>query len=943
MLPLHKSESPNLAPAQPLQQAAERKAKDRTVEVDTRWFMAKRQELEQEDEKVWRDTVLLWELIFGMVEGKSLARRGRNGGWRWVPMPQRTDEPVYGYNLMGFYSDNIKAKWTQSNTDVNWRPTSDKDKAGGSAKAADKISDYYERRIYTQNFRQTEAMLAQCGKYARYYYYSDEAKRKARRPIYEEQQLKLGDSTYFCPDCGEIGLADDAGMSGAVDGGEGLGNPAAIEHGAGDLAAAMGAGQPGIPTMPAMDDDGLRGGAGPAMGGMPSASGQPGAPGALGIDPATREAINAQYGHDEVGEWEAGMEAPHPPELEGMEPDEDQHLKSIGVCPHCGSPNAEITHAQPFNVTNIAGMEEYETGDIVCESVPAFELKHDIGMNPQESPYLIRRRRIRTDILQAKFTFLPIGKNHSDNQGMRAEDELKTSVYGSSTGAYGGQKESSSTTAEFIQIWLDPCMYSQAVLREDMTTLAGVTLPAGTRLIDVFPDGMYQCWIQGIDGVIELRNEHHRDYWVGQVYRMRAISALGSGLEDMVEGQRQYNLVMSIIYTQLRTAAMPATLFEQQLLPNGVSAYLGSLSNIPVDTNVLDGKRLSDAVHQLSPQPPTGQHFSYAQAMDIYLQKSSRVTDIGLGQALGMDNSTATGSQIASANAQALFAPQLALKAEVDRRGAEIILELFRKYTPDEVYIALSGKRGELDGVWLSQADIETDLFAEVALDSYLPQTNLERRDRWRQFLMDMGGLPGLKAAMDQMPNLVEQLSELYDVDLGAEDYSAAAEVCFRRIEQMKAAEPMAQVWIQGLPPTQMAADPATGQLIEVPIDPMQEAASLLLQALDPPIEAEEMGHLAAVFYLRSWLTEDEGLNASPILRAGVKAMIAAHFQGMIQEQQMMGVLGSALQMPMMPPPAGGAAESSGPTISIPNRPRPNDKMSENLKSGRQVAAAPAQ
>jgi hypothetical protein len=49
---------------------------------------------------------------------------------------------------------------------------------------------------------------------------------------------------------------------------------------------------------------------------------------------------------------------------------------------------------------------------------------------------------------------------------------------------------------------------------------------------------------------VELRNEHHKDFFVGQVYRMRAMSSLGTGIEDMVEGQRQYNLIMSIIYTQ---------------------------------------------------------------------------------------------------------------------------------------------------------------------------------------------------------------------------------------------------------------------------------------------------------------------------------------------------------------------------------------------------------
>ena len=41
---------------------------------------------------------------------------------------------------------------------------------------------------------------------------------------------------------------------------------------------------------------------------------------------ADRAIINAQYGHDEVAEWEAGLEAPHPPEMEQCEQDEARHL-----------------------------------------------------------------------------------------------------------------------------------------------------------------------------------------------------------------------------------------------------------------------------------------------------------------------------------------------------------------------------------------------------------------------------------------------------------------------------------------------------------------------------------------------------------------------------------------------------------------------------------------
>src|SRR5262249_35968399 len=145
-------------------------------------------------------------------------------------------------------------------------------------------------------------------------------------------------------------------------------------------------------------------------------------------------------------------------------------------------------------------------------------------------------------------------------------------------------------TVDFTQVWLSPCLYSRKRLNKDLQTASGQTIPAGTMLADVFKRGLYMCFIEGIKGPVELRDECHADYWVGGVLRQRAISSLGSGIEDIVNSNMQLNLVYSIIYEQLRTSAMPATLFDERLLPNGASAYLGSLANIPVQLAALDDK-----------------------------------------------------------------------------------------------------------------------------------------------------------------------------------------------------------------------------------------------------------------------------------------------------------------------------------------------------------------
>lgn len=901
-LTLATSQQPNLAPSDELLRNAQENAGDRSVEIDPEWFTEIKAEFENEEKPTWEGQQLLWALIFLIIEGKSLLKRARYGnGWRYPELPDRTDTPVYGFNFAGFYSENIKAKWTNSNTDIRWRPMRDADDAIGATKGAQHVRDFLRRKIYTQDFKQTEALLAQCGKYARYYYYTDKVKGYGRRPRYENQQLQFGESIYFCADCGSGGPMPGDGVSG-IDAANAYGGATPVQpDGAGIAADAdpysadntfgANAGELSGPQLSGGAQGGLneqtqtQGG---IAGGVQSLAGSDQIP---PFDVSPRVDSGSDFALDAGGIGGAGEEYPD------LYPDQ-MGTDQGPTCPECGSPNIEVEQAEPFEVETVAGYDDIETGSIVSEPVPAFELKHETTKSPQDSNYLIRNRRVRVAELEYEYPDLKIKQGKTDDRGLAIEDDLKRATYESGGSASGRSGTNETPTVDFTQIWLSPCIYARKKLKKDMQTASGQTIPAGTLLSDVFKKGLYMCFIEGIKGPIEVRDECHKDYWVGGVLRQRAISSMGSGIEDIINSNMQLNLVYSIIYEQLRTSAMPATLFDERLLPNGASAYLGSLANIPVSLSALDDKlSIRDAVHQLQPQPPTAQHFGYADKLNQHMQLASRVTDFS-GGLPGVNNDTATGAEILESNSQSLFAPQLANKAEVDRRGSEIELQLFKDNQFDEMYISLQGSRGEQDGIWLSAASINTDLYAEVVQDSYLPQTNRERRERWDAFLQRVGGLPGLKAALQEYPDQVEQLAEIFDVDLAGEDYTAAAELCRERIEQMKLALPTVQVMSQGMPSVQMAADPMTGEMVAMPVDPMAEAGQFLLGILTCPPEPEQLGHLASIRYLRAWRTTDEGKKAPPELWAGVKAMLYAEIEGFMAEAAMMGMVSMA-GMPM--------------------------------------------
>lgn len=829
-------------------------------------LQATAKKLKREKEQVWRDKDLLTQVIYLYVENKGLFRRGKNG-IRVLPMPERSDSPVYSFGVTGFYADNIKAKWTNSNTDVKFRPARDVEDAIGAADGYDTVHEHYRRRIYDAYFKQRESTFALCGRYTRYFYYSDEAKGYERRPRIGQQELQLSEGAYYCADCGNAGSLGELG------------------------------GMPGV---------------GPDLGGGGLAGEQPRGPepvgemgdgDAAGASAESHAAVNAPVAGD-VGLPDSGGQGTSPETAAEM------------ACPQCGSPNLDVEPPASVPVETVEGYDEVETGDITGEVISPFELRHEIDKLPQESDWLCRTRRVRASVLQEKFPALTVKASRGENPGLDRQRELQESGYfGAGTtfaSRFAGKDDDE--FVDFEQWWLAPCLYADWQLESPVETLEGQTIPAGAPLSEIYPDGLYFCVIAGVDGIVEVANESHKEHFVGGVYRMTPSNALGSGIEDMVEGNRQFNLVYSMIYEQLRSGAWPATLYEESLFPNGLAAYIGrGNKNLPVKTIGLpEGRTLNDSVKQLMPQPPSAQHFQYAQKLDEYTQKASRVTDFS-GGLPGVNNETATGAQIAAANSQSLFAPMLELKAEVDRQSAAVLVKLFQKHCGFERFVSLAGKRGAADGMWMDAANLDADVQCEVVPESYLPNTNLDRRQKLEAFLLAIGGFPNVKLAQEENPGLFEYMVSAYDIDLGAQDYKAAAKLASQRIDQMKRALPALQVHLQTMPPVQMAVDPMTGVAGLQPVDIEAEAGAMLLGALAYPVEVEELGHLAGLNFGRDWLTTDEGLNAPPLHRIGVKALIADYATKAVQAALLENIGIAATQPPMMgpePPPGEGPPPS---------------------------------
>jgi hypothetical protein len=569
---------------------------------------------------------------------------------------------------------------------------------------------------------------------------------------------------------------------------------------------------------------------------------------------------------------------------------------AAGTCPYCGSPNVAIQPAPPAQTLPVVtGQEKFKLGDLVTESVPQTELRWDLasGKEMEEANWMRRKRRIRLTTLRAKFKGLKIQPSETDDSGLRVSEDLKQSASTSSGQQQVGRKGKGAgmpDSADFTQFWLKPDEYDDYIFPEDTQTLSGGVIPAGTKLIDLCPESAYIADVAGCEGQVDIHNEMARDHWASGVYMPKALSSQGVGIQSIIEAQRMYNLVMSIIYEMLRTSAWPATLVNEAMLPGGVSRYLGhGKKNIPVNMAGADqGWTLEHAVKQLQPVPPSAQHFGMAEQLQYQMQRASHVMDFS-GGAPGVNNKTATGAEILDSNSDALFAPTLSIKGGVDTKSARIRIKLFKTHCFDQRWITLKGKRGALDGQWFSSSDVDDEaIVIEPVKDSWLPQTSRDRRERYLGALQVVGGIPGLIEASKVAPGIVGQISERFDVEFDLENYDSAAENGRLRIEAMKQMLPVAQQLLGSVPAFQTMANPETGEPQLEQVDPRQEVAQLLVQALKPQVNPLEVGHLAAVQFYREWISDDEGREADEILRAAVEQLVMLHLQFAEQEEMIM-------------------------------------------------------
>jgi hypothetical protein len=532
-------------------------------------------------------------------------------------------------------------------------------------------------------------------------------------------------------------------------------------------------------------------------------------------------------------------------------------------CPNCGSMSVAVESGASQMLPSVTGQQRHSRGDLVCEQMPLFGCRFDLNKRIEDSSWAIYRQRVSLGSIRNVLgnVNLPQSSSTEHDVGLEMVEALAKAgqaLYGSS-GYTTDRKDEYKESVNFDEMWLSPEDYSDVVIQADEETLDGSILPKG-KLTETFPDGLVAVGLNGMAVLLGLHAEKHKDHIVSGAWNKKMLSGVGRGIADTVEVQKRANILDTQRLDYITTIATPAVWYNKDIGDADKLKYLGSPhANIPFDmTKLPETAKLADVAYQF--QPSQGLLGNMTEYIETFLNNgfayTSAVTEFTGGlPGMAGSNDTATGAQLEQSTADTVNMPIFAEKADVRKRSTQITVRLYVNHFPESRTIQLTGKYGEQQSIDLKGSDLDTDLNYQVIKNSEIPTGPYQTRKNLNDMFVMAGGVEGYMMLVEQKPQMAAKIEQAFDVDLETDAFDDVAELCRKRLNQMKSVleagveDPLALVGAM--------LDPMSGQMVAAPNG----------GAIQPPISMVEPNLKRKAQWFSDFLDTDEGQKSSMVLR----------------------------------------------------------------------------
>lgn len=560
-----------------------------------------------------------------------------------------------------------------------------------------------------------------------------------------------------------------------------------------------------------------------------------------------------------------------------------EHEQGV-ACPQCGdaAPTIHEGYSVPLQVMD--GFDQTEAVEVRMTVVDPFEVKlplhsREVGDHPWLRWSVMAYRRM----IEAQFDWAELGglsTGAPNNTALLYQREMERSPGNIAQQIDLAQGDSGSFEGlcEFNTYWFEPWFYADYEFDKDTQLAGGQVVPAGTRLINLHPQGMAVSKTAGT--IVNVWGEAKSDAWEHRRWDLMPDQTWGRGIEDMLQSQKQRNGIKSLLYECLLKHAAPRTFYNP-------------LKFRRTDMQARPGWAAPMRNAMASDQPASFIYTETGRAggpeLPAFLEESNRDMQIEAGGAFapqaGMpdaDNPTARGKIIMRDAAVALLAPKLQLKAQIEVVSAQQMLRLISKHSLMGYYATRLTEYAEFEVEAFDQCNPDSDLVITARAGSEMPISEDDRRNDL-QLALTMGQLPG-GIFNPAIPENIRKLA-LERLNLPLESDQTSPDERKQQIELRRLLLWAEQAEKQGLDIETMAGIALAGTDGQPPIAPVMFL-----------VDNHEV-HIARIV---RYLLTDEGLKASPYAQRVLMDHVQQHLQGEVLKQQQMSMLSMQAQAPAM-------------------------------------------
>lgn len=569
-------------------------------------------------------------------------------------------------------------------------------------------------------------------------------------------------------------------------------------------------------------------------------------------------------------------------------------------CPDCGSfAVSDILPSLMAEVAEIEEVIEYEQGDIGIEQLPVPACNWDMRKMPQESSFFTYRSEMPVRLVKS---ILDIDVDEQDvdaDVGLRIINRLG---YRGGNAAGWGRELADGTGGTFRgkvafmdEEYFSPDWYADIKLPKSEKTLSGETIPAGVPLGEIFPDGMYVIGFNDMSTVVGVYNEKRRIF--GGVYYIQSFSGVGNGTQAAIEVAEQINEIHSANLAIIKRYAgggywydkdvMSKTEARELLKPRALVGI--SLRNTPYNS-------VENAIGQIRHNELNNSNLNLIAQLSNLMNIAFQNTDFTSGVVNeNIDINTARGQELLAAQNQQRAAAPLRMKGWLRARIGEAIIDLYRECQTAPRFIPTGDKFQLTKGRYVAGSDLPERVLCDFMADTELPSNSYTKRMNAERMLekSQFFGVPFVQLAATN-PRLAAWWASQFQTDIPLFNYNEILIVCQQRLDEIKekAREYEAIASMTGQLP---AADPA-------------QIGQEIVASLSRRIYPAEENHQIKAQVIAEYLDDDEAMEWSPVVRAAVEALIAAHYMAAASFEtslQMLAAQGqsqvqSALQAPQM-------------------------------------------